>query len=449
MLRRFLLLGLLFNAGCNDNVSQFVYEAQIVDGDGGNPVAGTDATTLTIGIAEGDLPVRELEFPITDGQFEATLEFASFSSLTRLRVDMEGPTTELFTAPPAFVPSATSGYLRVVAAAPASCVPVSFDEMQAPRAEFGMVQTGTFALVVGGTTPDDEQVEFFDALEWESRLFLDDFSLSFLGETRVATVGEGQILVLPAAATPFVFNMLDASDRITQVNLHVGAGAQSALVSIRGVGAMVIGGESGGAARVGVSLVEPDGTVTSTSTRLSEPRAGATATALGEDVLVVGGNAEGSAEILLAGGGVGEPIDGVADGIRRGGLLVGDGASRALLIGGTDDAGAVRQDTLRFEGCPGACASGAGPSWTTARTRAILPEYSALVVGGDDSRNVEEVRWDGSDVAISPVVELSSVRAAAGAIVYESGAFVVSGGDDGSDIRGDSEFCVPNTLGAL
>jgi hypothetical protein len=447
VLRHFLLLGLLCLASCNDNVTQFVYEARIVDGDGGNPVAGTDATTLTIEIAEGELDVRELEFPITDGQFDASLEFASFSSFTRLRIDMNGPTTQLFTAPPTFVPSASSGFLRVVAAAPSSCVPVSFDELEAPRAELGMVQSGTFALVVGGTTPDDEQVEFFDALEWDSRLFADDFALSFLGATRASTVGEGQILVLPAEGTPFIFNMLDATDRITQVNLHIGAGAQSALVSIPGVGAMVIGGEFGGAARAGVTLVEPDAVLS--SRELSEPRAGATAAALGQDVLVVGGNAEGNAEILLAGGGVGQSIDGVADGIRRGGLLVGDSESRALLLGGEDDTGAIRQDTLRFDGCPGACASSAGPTWAAARTRAIVPEYSTLLIGGDGSRRVEELRWDESDVTIEPLVELNTVRAAAGAIVYESGAFVVSGGDDGSEIRGDSEFCVPDALESL
>ena len=65
-----------------DDVSQFVFDARIIDGDGGNPAAGTDATTLTIAISEGDLEVRELEYPITDGQFAATLEFQSFSSLT-------------------------------------------------------------------------------------------------------------------------------------------------------------------------------------------------------------------------------------------------------------------------------------------------------------------------------------------------------------------------------
>lgn len=449
MLRRYVLLGLFCAVGvaCNDDVSQFVFEARIVDGDDGNPVLGTDAETLTIEIAEGDLPVRELEYPINDGQFDATLEFASFSSLTRIRVGMEGPSTDLITAPPAFVPSVTEGLLRVVAASPSSCTPVSFNTMEAPRTSFGMVRSGTFALVVGGTSATEEQIEFFDALEWASRLFSADFSLSSLGETRAATVGEGQILVLPADATPFIFDMLEPSDRITQVNLHAGAGPRSALVSVPGIGAMVIGGELGGAPRAGVSLVELDGVVT--SRELSEPRAGAAATALGGDVLVAGGNEEGNAEILLSGGGAGQPIDGVTDGVRNGALLVGDGERRALLIGGTDESDAIRQDTLRFDGCPGSCAPSVGPQWDAARRRAILPEQSALVIGGEGSQRVDEVRWNGDAVAIEPVLELGVARAGAGAIVYESGAFVVAGGDDGVAARDDFEFCVPSALNPL
>jgi hypothetical protein len=432
---------------CDDDVAPFVFEARIVDGDGGNPVADTDATTLRIGILEGELPVRELEFPITDGQFEAELEFASFSSVTRLRAEMEGSTTELITAPPAFVPSTTSGFLKVVAAEPSSCALVAFNTMESPRASLGMVQSGTFALLAGGTTQSNDQVEFLDALEWESRLFTEDFSLSFLGPTRAATVGEGQILVLPTDAGPFVFDMLNASQRVTQVVLHSGAGPQSGLVSIPGVGAMVIGGEASGVARARVSLVEPGGAVT--SLQLSEPRSGPVATAFGEDVLVVGGDGTGSAELLLAGFDVGQPVAGVADGVRTGGLLVGDGQSRALLIGGAGATSTVRQDTLSFEGCPAACAATPGPTWSSARLRAIAPEGGTLVIGGDSSSTIEQVLFADSGVSIGSVTQLNVPRAAAGAIVYESGAFVVGGGDDENGARDDFEFCVPAALEPL
>lgn len=450
--RSCLLLVLSASLACNDDVSQFVFDARIIDGDGRNPAAGTDATRLTIAISEGNLPVRELEYPITDGQFDAALEFQSFSSLTRLRVGMDGPNTGLITAPPAFVPSATFGFLQVVAVSPSSCTAVTLDTAEAPRAEFGMVLSGTFALLVGGTSADAEQVEFLDALEWESRLFDDDISLSALGPTRAATVGNGQILVLSADGSPFVFDMLNASNRVTSVVLHVGAGLRSALVSIPGVGAMVIGGETDGLPRGGVSLVLPNGDVTSLT--LNTPRSGAVATALGEDVLVVGGDEAGSAELLLSGSTNGQPIDGVADGVRTGALLVGDGESRALLLGGADASSAIRQDTLHFDDCPQACGSQPGPTWMTARLGAVVPERGRLVVGGESSSGdvstfVEEVVFGDTAVTIDSVTELNRARTATGVIQYESGAFVVGGGSDGDGRLDDFEFCVPAALTSL
>jgi hypothetical protein len=80
---------------------------------------------------------------------------------------------------------------------------------------------------------------------------------------------------------------------------------------------------------------------------------------------------------------------------------------------------------------------------------ALQPARSALVIGGDDSRLVEEVRWNGADAEIRPLLQLDIPRAGAGGIVLESGAFVVAGGDDGVSIREDFEFCVPASLKPL
>lgn len=446
VLARTVFLGLLGVAAlaCEDTVPQVVLEARIVDGENGNPAEGTDATILRIGIQEGDLPAQAYEYPVSDGDFEAVLELSSLSLLTRLRVEIEGAADQLLTAPPAFVPSGTAGYLRMVAAAPSSCERVVFDLMEAPRADFGMVQSGTFALIVGGTAASDEQVEFFDALEWEARPFSEDLVVSSLGQTRAASIDEGQILVLPTDAAPFIFNMLDPTRRITPVVLHTGAGPQSALVSVPEVGAMVIGGELADEPQSAVSLVDSEASVT--SLQLSEPRSGAAATAFGADVLVVGGNSTGNAEILREGASTGAPVASVTDGVRQAGMLVGDGESRALWIGGTDVAGALRQDTVGFDGCPDACTASEGPQWTTARLNTLQPARSTLIIGGDGSRLVDQVVWNGASVEIEPLLELDVPRAGAGGIVLESRAFVVAGGDDGVGVRNDLEFCVPAAL---
>jgi hypothetical protein len=419
------LLGLLCVSvwACNDDVAQLVYSTRVVNGDNGNPAAGTDATALVIGVQQADLPADEYPpFPIEDGQFDAVLELRSSAVLTRVRVTIEGPTTELLTAPPAFFPGASQGFIRMVTAPPSSCERVSFNLLEAPRAYFGMVQSGTFALVVGGTAPTNDQFEFFDALQWDSRLFSQELPGTNLGETRAASIDEVEILVLPTESLPFIFSMANEDDRYTEVELHDGAGPRSALVSVPGVGAM----------------------------ELREPRSGPAATALGTDVLVVGGNAEGNAEILLEGASGGRPIAGVMDGVREASLLVGDGERRALWIGGTDATATVRQDTVRFDDCPVSCASSAGPPWTRARLGALQPAGSALVIGGVGSRLVDEVRWDGADVAIEQLLELDVARAGAGGIVLESGAFIVAGGDDGTGAqRQDFEFCVPAALEPL
>jgi hypothetical protein len=434
---------------CNDTVVQRVFDTRIVDGNNGNPVAGTDATILMIGVQQGDLPAEEDPLAIEDGQFDAVLELSSAGLLTRVRVEVEGPTTDLLTAPPAFFPAASPEFLRVVAAAPSSCERVGFNLLEAPRAYFGMVRSGTFALVAGGATPTDEQFEFFDALQWDSRLFAETLPPIDLGETRAASIDEALILVLPTLAAPFIFNMGDAS-RVIPVLLHNGTGPRSALVSVPGVGAMVIGGEVGGQAVSAVSLVDSEANVT--SLELSKPRSGPAATPLGSDVLVAGGDVEGTAEVLLAQGVTWEarPVAGVMDGVRESGLLVGDGVSRALWIGGIDDAADLRQDTVRFDDCPTSCTSSAGPQWMTARLEALQPAGSTLVIGGVGSRLVDDVRWSGADVEIQPLLQLDVARAGAGGIVLESGAFIVAGGDDDTSARRqDFEFCVPAALEPL
>ena len=68
---------------------------------------------------------------------------------------------------------------------------------------------------------------------------------------------------------------------------------------------------------------------------------------------------------------------------------------------------------------------------------------------GNPSTLLEEVVFDDPDIRIDPVTELNVGRASAGAILYESGAFVVGGGTGESGVRDDFEFCVPSALTPL
>jgi len=62
---------------------------------------------------------------------------------------------------------------------------------------------------------------------------------------------------------------------------------------------------------------------------------------------------------------------------------------------------------------------------------------------------VEEVQWSDADVEIQALLQMQFPRAGAGALVLESGAFIVAGGDDGVSLRDDFEFCVPAALQPL
>ena len=453
-----LLLGLSYFVGilgCDESTTQTVVSVRIVDGDNGNPVEGTDADTLSIAIQEGELEPRSFTFPIVNESFDAAIEFQSFVSPTLLRALLTGASTTLLSAPPVFVPENSGDFVRLVAAAPSSCESISFNLMEAPRARFGMALSGSFALLVGGTSVAETESEFLDVLQWFSNTnTLDRANVELemrgsLGDTRVASIDETQILVLPSDTPAFVFDMADQEDRIKDVRLHIGAGVRSAIVSVPAVGAMVIGGAVDGVAQSAVTLVGRDGGLT--ALQLSTPRSGPAATALGADVLVVGGNEAGDAELLVGGQSTGEPVTSLSDGVREGGALVGDGSSRALLVGGVDEIGALRQDTVEFEACSDidTCDASPGRAWTTARLDVALAENSTLLIGGTDSALIEEVRWSQGIVAIAPFAELNVARAAPSAVVLESGAFIVGGGSDGGVRLDDFEFCVPAALEPL
>ena len=160
--------------------------------------------------------------------------------------------------------------------------------------------------------------------------------------------------------------MFDASRRITPVVLHNGAETRSALVSVPGVGAMVIGGEFAGEA-------QSDGVGGRAGWRSDYPAVERAAIRSGGDRARRGclsrrrrrqRQPPRSSSMARPRG---SSVSGVMDGVREAGLLVGDAESRALWLGGADATDAMRQDTLRFDGCPNACVSSVGPEWATAR----------------------------------------------------------------------------------
>ncbi len=441
--------------GCQDSSSPVFIEVDIVDGDGGNPAEGTPINELLITLEQEGLFTEDFDFSVVEGQFEAGVQFVSLAATTRMRVELRqaeagGVGLRLLSAPPPFTAAESLGFVRLVAARSASCARVTLVRLETPRANFAMLPSGTFSTSFGGSssTLSTDQVEWLDMLQWKKGLFT-GVAFSRLGPTRGALIDETKALVLPNDAAPFIFDLNNPSEGGLPVTLHPGAGPASALLSVPGRGAMVVGGEIDGTPVAQVSLVASDGEVSLLS--LNQARAGAVATALGQNVLVVGGNDVGSAELLKDAQTTGIAVTSLADGVRQDALLVGDTQSMALLLGGTGENGALRQDTVVFHGCSDedGCESGPGPSWATARTGVLHPAGSTLLVGGAGSTLIEEVFWTQKFALIGPFARLSSPRAGAAGVVLESGALIVAGGDDGVASRSDFEFCVPTELTRL
>lgn len=427
--------------GCEESAGNLVFDVRIVDRTGGNPALDTDAEALSITVQQAPTEPRTFEFAVVDGVFDAGVFIESISVSTKARIALTGPTTQLIGAPPPFVPAETLGTMTIVVGEPSTCGRLEGPRLATGRANLGASLFETFAFIAGGSE-NDPQVEFFDLLRQELGVF--EVDLDQLGSAQVAAIADGQSLVVSMEAAPFIFNLADDDNRIVPVTLHDGAGPASALVTVVGQGTYVIGGDDGGAATSSVSVVDADGGVVERT--LSVVREGAAVAGFGEHVLVVGGDATGSAELLSPTGET-TPIEGFTDGVRSFGLLIANLAGdEALLIGGLDATDELRSDTVLFTGCPQSCVASVGPSWTESRAGTVTTVGSQLLIGGEGSRLVQEVRFTDGAVSIASVGELTVARSRAAATLLESGVLIVIGGHDGVAARDDIEICFPAEL---
>ncbi len=443
MFRPISLACLLALGACENSSSSIVFDVRIVDAAGGNPALGTDIDTLNITLQQGTADAEVFAFPVVDGLFDVGVFLDSLVASTGLRAELTGPTSLWFGAPPRFIPTELLLPMTVVVGEPNTCGRIDGLRLGTSRQALGTSLYETFAFVAGGSEADP-QVEFVDLLSQEPGTF--DVELDPLGATQVADIGDGQVLVVSAQAGPFIFDLSNPDDRATPVALHAGAGLASALASVAGKGAYVIGGDDDGTPTDVISIVGLDGTVEERT--LSTPRLGAAAVAVGDSVLVVGGDAAGSAEVISPSG-IATTIDGFADGVREFALLLTDDGATALLVGGLDASAEVRSNTWLFADCPDPCTPSAGPDWLNPRAGAITPTGSALIVGGEGSRLVERVDFVSGSASISTMAELELPRSQPGAIELESGVLIVLAGNDGAGPRDDVEYCFPAALNPL
>jgi len=422
--RRWLLL---LCCACSSQVPAARFDVELIGPDGRSPFDEGDYA-INVQIAQpGRLPIEETLD--VSGDFASAVPVFDDHVETRIRVVIEGPDGQLVGAPPPFVPSASGGRLRVVVGEPGTCEELRDVELENLRLTPAVARVDTFAVVAGGRSLEGAaltSVEFIDLL----RLFSGDLEdMTIGGEGSGARLGvDASLLVFGGGGVRYDLSVQES--RESNVPLHAGAGPRSAVLAVGEQQVAILGG----ADAAEVTWVAANGNTLMSS--LAGPRADATAFPLDDQVLLAGGDGPSVAELVTRSGAT--PI-GEDDGVRRNPLLVPAGDD-LWLLGGVDDEGAARTDTVVLRGCPGACTAEPGPEWPDARIGATAATDLPYVVDG------ERVLAIGAGPTFTELARLQHTRAGAAAIGLDSGLVLVVGGTDGATPRSDVEVCFPSEL---
>jgi hypothetical protein len=455
MLRRFVSLVALCLLGCSETPSLPDIEVRVVDAVGGSPLAGREIATVRVLQREANGEPVETISTVADGTFDLSLALADFEQPSELRFELRSLTgTELTGSTPIFYPGeGATGGLRIVVGAPGTCDVVTASQLPVERRAFGAVALGTFALVIAGI----EQGGPSERIGWHDLLLHTPGAVTFdlpntPGRSRAAAASRTHALVISEGDGPFLYNLYARSAPRTELTLHPGASRASAVLAAGDGGAIAIGGlDDGNQPVVGVSYVTADAKIASGT--LSTPFFNRVAAYAADGVYVLSrGAGNATLERVVRGmDDAGEPtvtatvlIPALADGVRVGATLffTADG-TQGLLIGGSDQNGMPRTDTVYFSGCPSACVTAPGPTWTTARLSPMTEPSGYLVGGEGPSALVDRVTFGASGPVITALGPLENARFDGGVLAHPSGTLIVLGGMGTSGIRRDVEMCFP------
>lgn len=235
---------------------------------------------VRIRVKQEDSEIISLE-AATAGTFDLSTSFESLSAPTQVRLELEGD-EPLHGAPPLFAPGASQGVVRFAVGSPSSCERVDgFDRDSTEGASFTRIDT--FILGSGG---DSNSVWIFDLLRLAT-IELDP--LPSEGPTVSARLGASSAVIINETGAYRYDLGVDPnqSDRVTELALHIGANASTALLTRENGGVLAVGpGE-------GFSLIAPDGRII-LGDEMSVARTRPGLVELNGQLLIFGGNTEGA-----------------------------------------------------------------------------------------------------------------------------------------------------------
>ena len=444
--------------GCDSSAPQLVFDVQVIDADGDNPLIGLGATVARFTVQQADGTPVVYEEAVVDEGFDARLIIDPNLIPTYAAVeflDEAGDVLMLGAAPP-FDPAETAvdgGYfLFLVVGAPSSCDVLAGQSLATARTDFAVADAGTYGFLLGGedAAGASASVEWMDLL----RLTIPDPGAPLgqaTGPAAATNLSPFVSLVVSRDVGPFTYDP-GADTPSEPLPLHLGANHTSALSARGELGAFVGGGGDDAARSDGATWVSPDRSTVATT--LAHARSGASAVASSVGVLVAGGMAADAFVVEQLEPGLGLGV-GVAGSENYGEwndphLFIDENGEQALVIGGTDAMGTPRAETLLITGCPAACTAQLGPTWSNPRGGTTALPSQNLIIGGvatmAPSTAIDQVRFGAGSATITRVNSLDIAREIPGVLPIGGGSYMVIGGRGASGVRADVEVCFPATL---
>lgn len=440
--------------GCTDGNDAPVVTIEIVSRDLSDPTAG--ASQVSIRVQEENFEPATLTADVIDGEF--ALELPVLGGRLRATVELTGSGQRQIGATPTFLlgesVTATGDFLvRVAVAESGTCAPVAFeagttalnaagrDGLSSARSALSATQHGTFGVFAGGLAEGApvSGAGFVDLLQYTRG---DYATVNVAGETSGAALSTSRAVLLGAQVEEF---RLADGELVPVAGVPAEVGPASGIRERRDGGAVIAGGSQ----VLSRALLWLDEVGAMTARQLNTARVAPAVAALQDGFLIAGGAATGPVAEWVFPNRDPVPIGGVTDGTRIGGtLLVTADGSEALLLGGKDEGGNVRQDTVWFQQCDVQCVPGPGPTWVNARDGAAQGSRGGFhwIVGGDLSLSqnslVEAVRFAAAGPVFESVAQLASGRSRPALLPMASGVLYVVGGETTTETSTEIELCV-------